>query len=73
MRFAVQAHSCIGSHGTEHGWFDERQHPLTEGTPPPQPSLAAVQGWLWTILDALKLDPESVSYTHLTLPTILLV
>ena len=58
MRFAVQAHSCIGSHGTEHGWFDERQHPLTEGAPPPQPSLAAVQGWLWTILDALKLDPE---------------
>lgn len=52
------AHSCIGSHGTEHGWFDERQHPLAEGAPPPQPSLAAVQGWLWTILDALKLDPE---------------
>ena len=42
------------SHGTEHGWFDERQHPLTEGAPPPQPSLAAVQGWLWTILDALS-------------------
>ena len=58
MRFAVQANACIGSHGTEHGWFDERQHPLTVGAATPQASLAAVQDWLWTILDALKLDPE---------------
>ena len=56
--FAVQANACIGSHGTEHGWFDERQHPLTVGAATPQASLAAVQDWLWTILDALKLDPE---------------
>lgn len=52
------ANACIGSHGTEHGWFDERQHPLTAGAATPQASLAAVQDWLWTILDALKLDPE---------------
>ena len=50
--------SCVGQHAVSHGCFDERQHPFTEGAELLQASLDEVQKWLWTILDALKLDPE---------------
>jgi hypothetical protein len=57
---AVISHvnGSVGRHATEHGWFDERQHPLAPNGQTPQATIGAVQGWLWTIMDALKLDPE---------------
>lgn len=49
--------SCV-RHATEHGCFDERQHPLTQRGQTPHATIGAVQRWLWAIMDALKLDPE---------------
>ena len=61
---AVISHveACVGQHAAvpegAKRHFDERQHPLTEGAEKLNASLSEVQRWLWTILDALKLEPE---------------
>lgn len=57
---AIMSHvgSCVGLHATNHGWFDEREHPLSEDGGSLQATVSAVQSWLWTILDALRLEPE---------------
>lgn len=50
--------TCVGLHAADHGWFDERKHPLREGALSLSTSLDAIQSWLWAILDGLRLDAE---------------